>query len=132
MHSVAVQLQLSLVAKCSLARGTGKCKLPYLRLHVSFQVTGDESYATHTAVVGLLSSVNSYVHGKVGRVRETLATLNTIILLAFYKLFCAASVDVRMLPQHLLYVEAVVTNSAHVQVVEVLHHLKLPERHCVL
>ena len=79
MHSVAVQLQLSLVAKCSLARGTGKCKLPYLRLHVSFQVTGDESYATHTAVVGLLSSVNSYVHGKVGRVRETLATLNTII-----------------------------------------------------
>ena len=51
--------------------------------------------------------------------RETLATLDTSILLAFYMLFCAGSVDVRMLLQQLLYVEALVTSSAHILVVEV-------------
>ena len=66
-------------------------QLPYMGLHVSFQVVaGDEFISTHTAVVRLLPSVNSHVHGKVVLVRETLATLNTSILLAFYMLLCAA------------------------------------------
>ena len=91
MLSVAVQHQLSLVAECSLASGAGKVWLPYIGLYVSFQVvSGDEFFTTHTAVVRLLASVNSQVHCKVGRVRETPATLNTSILLAFYMLFCAA------------------------------------------
>ena len=81
-------------------------------LHVSFQVvTGYESLAIHTAVVRLLPSVNSPVHGKGERVRGTLATLDTSLWLAFYMLFCAASVDVRML---FLDVEALVTSYAHV------------------
>ena len=66
MLSVAVQHQLSLVAECSLASGTGKVQLPYMELHVSFKVAGDESFNTQIAVVGLLPSVNSHVHGKVG------------------------------------------------------------------
>ena len=71
--------------------------------------------------------MNSHVHGKVGRVREILATLDISILLAFYMLFCAASVDVRMLLQHILYVEAIVTSSEHLLVVEVLHQHILEE-----
>ena len=50
---------------------------------------------------------------------KPLAALNTSILPAFYVLFWAASVDVRMLLQQVLYVEALVIKSAHVLVVEV-------------
>ena len=60
---------LSVAVQCSLASGADKVKLPYMGLHVSFQVTGDEPFTTHTAVVRLLPSVNSHVHGKVGHVR---------------------------------------------------------------
>ena len=66
MLSVAVQHQLSLVAECSLTSGAGKVQLPYMGLHVSFKVAGDESFNTHKVVVRILPSVNSHVHGKVG------------------------------------------------------------------
>ena len=112
MLSVAVQHQLSVLAEYSLASGAGKGKLPYMGLHVSFQVvSGDESFTTHTAVVRLLPSMNSPVQG----IRETLATLDTSILLAFYMNLCAASVVVKMLLQKLLDGEALVTNSAQAQ-----------------
>ena len=124
MLFVAVKHQLSLVAACSLASGAEKVKLPYMEFHVSFHVTGDESFTTRTSVVRPLPSVNSHVHGKVGQVREILATLDTSILLAFYMLF---SVDVKMLLQKLLYVEAIVTSSAHLLVVDVLHRHILEE-----
>ena len=58
--------------------------------------------------------MNSPVHGKVGQVRETLATLDTSFWIAFHMLFCATSVDVRMISQQLLDVEALVTSSAYV------------------
>ena len=51
--------------------------------------------------------------------RETLATLDTSFWIAFHMLFCATSVDVRMISQQLLDVEALVTRSTHVLLVEV-------------
>ena len=87
MLSVAVQRQLSLLAEYSIASGAGDGMLSCMEIHVSFQlVTRDEAFATHRAVVRLLPSVNSPVDGKVGQVREALATLNTSIWLAFHML----------------------------------------------
>ena len=87
MLSVAVQHQLCSLAEYSFASRAEDGMLPCVELHVSFQLfTGDEAFATNTAGVRLLSSVNFHVHGKVERVRETLSTLDTNIWLAFHML----------------------------------------------
>ena len=76
-----------LMVEYSFAIGAGKGKLSYIGFYVFFQVVhGDELFATHVAVVRLLPSVNSPVHGKVERVRVNLVTLDTSIWLAIHKL----------------------------------------------
>ena len=91
MFSLAVQHPQSFLNEYSLASGTGKGMLSYMEIHVSFQVvTRDESFTTPASLYRCscqdFPSVISPVLDKVGRVRETLSTLDTSIWLDFYML----------------------------------------------